>query len=208
VADDDARQIYALLAEDALLVQAATRAHVGMRRNRDAGGPMRLRDRAQHALHARRKSRRVRGALQDPGPNAGVVDSADDVAHEHVGHGIRAAAHRVGAAEAEVNGHIVERVDPGRDDDIGRGPLGDALDSRDEAPLTDDGEIDERAQGFGDIVGRLEDGAKGSPRMSCYCIADRLLLPGLASTLDDADDATMIRISRCNPANPSSGRTI
>ena len=68
MADDHPAQVDALFFEDALLLEAAPEPGVGVRGDRHPGAPVRLGDRAQHPLDARRDAGFVGGALEDSRP--------------------------------------------------------------------------------------------------------------------------------------------
>ena len=68
VPDHDAGQVDPLLGEDLLLLQSPPGGGVGVRRDRHAGLPVRLRDRPQHPLDAGGDTRFVGGALEDSPP--------------------------------------------------------------------------------------------------------------------------------------------
>ena len=129
--------------EDALLLEPAPQPGVGVGGDRHPGAFVRLGDRTQHPLDARRDAGLVGSALEDAGLDAGVGDALLDIADEHVGHDLRAAHLAARTQVMEVERHVVVGVKPGCHNDIELSGRRDARDPRDVATQSDHGEVDD-----------------------------------------------------------------
>ncbi len=143
MADDHPGQVHAFFFEDALLLEAAPQAGMGVGGDRHPGALMRLSDGSQHPLDAGGDAGLVGGALEDSGLDAGVGDALLDVADEHVGHDLRAAQQPARALVVESERQVVIGVKPSRHNDIQLGGRRDAGNARDIAAQADHGEVDD-----------------------------------------------------------------
>jgi hypothetical protein len=152
VADEHAREVDALLAQDPLLVQPALGLGVGVGHDRHVGAQVGLGDRADQALDVGRDAGLVGAALHDARADVGALDALLDVAHEEVdqervvGIGVEEPARAVVLhGERQVGVGVVA----GHHDDVEARPLDGALDALDLAPQAGRGHVHDRVDARG-----------------------------------------------------------
>src|SRR5690606_1768972 len=103
--------------EDALLVEAVRRLK-RVRRDGNAGLPVRLGARAEHSVDGWGHAESMRGAFDNARAHACVRDALFDVAYEHLSHDLGTTANRPRTSIAEVHREHIPRVQTGTNDDV------------------------------------------------------------------------------------------
>jgi hypothetical protein len=102
---------------------------------------MRLGGSSQNALHSRRNTGLIGGALEYPRFHSSIGNARLNVSNKHFGNQFRPAQQSAGTAIVEEKRHVVIRIDSRRNDDLDLSLLGDPLNAREITAQPDHSEV-------------------------------------------------------------------